>query len=101
MIHVIAQIELKPGTRDDFLREFHRIVPLVREEAGCLDYGPTIDAETDIENQCRNPNRVTIVERWESVEHLRAHLSAPHMVEYRPKVKPFIEQAALYVLQPS
>lgn len=101
MIHVIAQIDLKPGTRDDFLREFHRIVPLVRKEAGCLDYGPTIDAETDIENQDRNPQRVIIIERWESVEHLKAHLSAPHMVAYRPKVKPFIAGATLYVLQPS
>lgn len=100
MIHVIAQIELKPGTREDFLREFHRIVPLVRKEAGCLDYGPTVDAETDIANQHRNPRRVTIIERWESVEHLQAHLSAPHMVEYRPKVKPFIERTTLDVLQP-
>jgi len=101
MIHVIAQIELKPGTRDDFLREFHAIVPEVRREAGCLEYGPAIDAETDIDNQHRNANLVTIIEKWQSVEHLKAHLEAPHMQDYRPKVKGFIQQATLHVLKPA
>lgn len=101
MIHVIATIELNPGTRDPFLTEFHKIVAPVRAEAGCLDYGPTIDAETGIAAQGSvRSDVVTVVERWESLEHLQAHLIAPHMVEYRPKVKGFVKSVTLQILKP-
>ena len=99
MIIVIATITLKPGTRDSFLAEFNQIVPPVLQEEGCIEYGPTVDADTPIENQHTNENRVTIVEKWTSVECLTAHLQAPHMVEYRPKVKDFVESAELRVLE--
>ena len=46
MIHVIATVELNPGTRDKFLAEFRKIIPDVKAEAGCIEYGPAIDAET-------------------------------------------------------
>ncbi len=101
MIHVIATIELNPGTRAPFLAEFHKIVAPVRAEAGCLDYGPTIDANTGIAAQgAVRADVVTVVERWESLEHLQAHLVAPHMVEYRPKVKDFVKFVKLQILEP-
>ena len=40
MIHVIATIEVTAGRRNDLLAECRKIVPLVRQEAGCLEYGP-------------------------------------------------------------
>lgn len=101
MIHVIATIELVEGKREAFLVEFRKIVPLVRAEKGCLEYGPTVDVSTSIPAQ--GPAReqvVTIVEKWESLEALLAHLGAPHMVEYRPKVKGFVVGSKLQVLQP-
>lgn len=101
MIHVIATIALNPGTRDHFLVEFQKIVAPVRAEAGCLDYGPTIDAESGIAAQgATRPDVVTVVERWESLEHLQAHLVAPHMLEYRPKVKDFVKSVTLQILEP-
>lgn len=99
MITVIATVQCKPGHRDNFLAEFHKIVPEVLLERGCLEYGPTIDAVTDIGNQNINSDRVTIVEKWESVETLKAHLAAPHMDAYRPKVKAFVESSELRVLE--
>ncbi len=72
MIHVIATIDLHAGRRDEFLAEFHKLVPLVRAEAGCLDYGPTIDLPTGLSAQV--PTRdlvVTVVEKWESLDALR------------------------------
>ena len=101
MIHVIAQIDLKSGTRERFLEEFRKIVPAVRNEAGCLEYGATVDAATEIPSQHCDENRVTIVEKWESVEHLKAHLVAPHMEAYRPTVKEFVEGMSLNVLKPA
>ena len=101
MIHVIAQIQLHPGTRGQFLAEFHKIVPAVRDEEGCIEYGPTSDIATDIADQHRDENLVTIIEKWESLSHLKAHLVAPHMVEYRIKVRDFVASMALHVLEPA
>lgn len=102
MIHVIATIELHPGRREDFLREFHRIVPPVLAEQGCLEYGPTVDVDTGLSAQLPlRADVVTIVEKWESLEALKAHLVAPHMVEYRPRVKDMVIRTTLQVLEPA
>lgn len=101
MVIVIATISLKPGTRDSFLAEFHGIVPEVLNESGCIEYGPTVDTTTDISNQHVDENRVTIVEKWESVAALKAHLIAPHMLEYRPRVKDLVISSELRVLEPA
>src|SRR5262245_20454422 len=101
MIHVFATIELVPGRRVAFLAEFRRIVPLVRAEAGCLEYGPAVDLATDIAAQV--PPRddvVMVVEKWESLDALKAHLTAPHMTEYRGRVKDMVVSAKLLNLQP-
>lgn len=101
MIHVIATIELNPGTREQFLTEFRKIIAPVRAEEGCIEYGPTIDATTNLPAQGgRRIDVVTVVEKWESVEHLTAHLAAPHMLDYRPKVKDFVKRVGLQILEP-
>jgi quinol monooxygenase YgiN len=75
------------------------VVPLVLAEDGCVEYGPTIDAETDIPAQIpRRDNIVTIVEKWESLDQLKAHLVAPHMTEYRTRVKEFVVGSVLRIL---
>ena len=100
MIHVIVTVELTPGNREAFLEEFRRVVPQVLEEEGCLEYGPAIDVETNIGAQATNRDHVvTIIEKWQSLEHLETHLIAPHMLEYRPKVKPLIQNSTLQILQ--
>ena len=102
MIHVLATIEVAAGRRDEFLEEFHRIVPLVRAEAGCVEYGPAVDATTDIPPQkLAGPDVVTVIEKWESLAALQAHLSAPHMVEYRPRVKHLVKSTTLLILEPA
>ncbi len=102
MIHVIASIEVNDGKRDAFLTEFHKIVPAVHAENGCIEYGPTVDVDSGISRQLPvRENVVTIVEKWESLEALHAHLQAPHMLEYRERVKDLIKGAQLQVLQPA
>lgn len=102
MIHVIATIELVEGRRDAFLQEFHRIVPLVQAEAGCLEYGPTVDVATDIPRQLPPRDQVvTVVEKWASLEVLHAHLQAPHMTEYRTRVKDLVKSVQLQILRPA
>lgn len=102
MIHVIAVIELKPNTRDQFLAEFAKVVPEVKAEKGCIEYGATIDLKTGIERQAPvRDNIVTIVEKWEDVPALEAHLDAPHMNAYREQIKDFVVSGKLHVLEPA
>ena len=102
MIFVVATIQLVEGRREDFLAEFRKVVPTVRREEGCLDYHPTIDVPTNISAQvAERGDVVTVVEKWESLEALEAHLVAPHMNEYRGKVKPMVAGSSLQVLKPA
>ena len=102
MIIVLATIELHPGKRNDFLAEFRKIVPKVRAENGCIEYFPAVDTSSGLPVQ--GPARedvVVVVEKWESVPALEAHLIAPHMMEYRPKVKEFVKRVTLQILTPA
>jgi quinol monooxygenase YgiN len=102
MLYVIATLEVAPGTRSAFLAEFAKVVPLVRAEAGCIEYGPAVDAEEGIASQTRiGPDRVTIVEKWENIEALRAHDAAPHMQAYRARVKDYLRGREIRVLAPA
>ncbi|NLX97662.1 MAG: antibiotic biosynthesis monooxygenase [Rhodopirellula sp.] len=102
MICVLATIEIAEGRRGDFLAEFHKIVPLVRGEKGCIEYGPMVDVATNIGLQPPPRENVVIaVEKWESIEALERHLIAPHMVEYRKQVKDLVVGTLLQVLEPA
>jgi quinol monooxygenase YgiN len=102
MIHVIATIELREGGRDAFLAEFRKLVPLVRAEAGCVEYGPAVDVPSGIPAQPPpRPNAVTVVEKWDGLDALRAHLAAPHMTDYRARVKDLVRDIKILVLQPA
>jgi quinol monooxygenase YgiN len=102
MIHVIATIELAPGTQNAFLNEFRKIIPSVRAEDGCIEYGPAIDAQTDLPNQSPiGPDKVVVVEKWTSLATLKAHSIAPHMQTYRNQVKDFVRNVNLLVLDPA
>jgi quinol monooxygenase YgiN len=102
MIRVIATIEVHSGRREEFLKIFHALVPHVRAEEGCREYGPMIDVPTSIGAQIPlRENVVTIVEQWDDLEALEAHLIAPHMLEYRKAVKDLVAGVTLQVLTPA
>jgi quinol monooxygenase YgiN len=101
MIHVIATIRTAAGRRDDFLAAFRELVPLVRAEAGCLDYGPAVDFDAGISGQpAVREDVVTVVEKWDGVAALRDHLAARHMLQYREKVKDMVAGVEIRVLEP-
>lgn len=100
MITVLARIITRSGQRAAFLEEFARIVPLVHQEAGCIEYAPMIDAETSISTQIRaGDDVVVIVEKWDSAEALGAHLVAPHMTDYRQRVKDLVITTEIFILE--
>ena len=98
MINVIASIHIKKGRLSDFIEIFKSNIPNVLEEKGCIEYMPTVDIPTGLPPQELNDNVVTIIEKWGSLEDLRAHLSAPHMLAYREKVKDLVDKMSVKIL---
>lgn len=99
MINVIASIQIKPGQLSEFIEIFKSNIPKVIKEKGCIEYVPTIDVPTGLPPQELNNNVVTIIEKWDSLEDLKAHLSAPHMLEYREQTKDLVEKMSVKVLK--
>ncbi|MCP4023684.1 MAG: antibiotic biosynthesis monooxygenase [Desulfobacteraceae bacterium] len=98
MINVIASIHIKEGQLSKFIEIFKSNIPNVLEEKGCIEYVPTIDLATGLPPQELNKNVTTIIEKWHNLEDLKAHLSAPHMLAYKEKVKDLVEKVSIKVL---
>ncbi len=102
MIHVLAIITTKPGMRDAVLDLFRANVPAVLAEQGCIEYGPAIDAEGLGGFQAKlGEDTFVAVERWESVDALKAHAAAPHMAAYGAKTKDMLVSRVIHVLSPA
>jgi quinol monooxygenase YgiN len=99
MISVIASVRVKADRLPQFIEILKANVPKVREEKGCIEYFPAIDIDSGLPVQKLDKNVVTIIEKWESVEALRAHLKTPHMLAYREKVKDMVEELSIKVLK--
>jgi quinol monooxygenase YgiN len=101
MIHVLAIITAKPGQRDAILAAFHANMPAVHAEAGCIEYGPAVDAEGMGGIQTRlGPDTFVVIEKWESIAALKAHAAAPHMAAYGAKTKDLVASRVIHVLSP-
>src|ERR1700756_376625 len=102
MIHVIAVITAKPGQRGQILEAFHANMPAVHAEAGCIEYGPAIDAEGVGPFQTPyGSDTFLVIEKWESLDHLKAHAASPHMQAYGAKTKDMIASRVIHVLSPA
>ena len=99
MISVIASVRVKADRVPEFIEIFKSNLPKVRKEEGCIEYFPAIDIDSGLPVQKIDKNVVTIIEKWESVEALRAHLKTPHMLAYREKVKDIVEELSIKVLK--
>ncbi len=99
MIVVVAFIQIKEGKVHKFLEIFKANVPNVLAEEGCIEYMPTVDVPAESIPQELNPNMVTVIEKWRSVEDLQAHLNAPHMMDYRDKVEDLVVDVSLKIVQ--
>ena len=102
MIHVIAIITAKPGQRETVLEAFRANVPAVHAEKGCIEYGATVDADGLGSFQAKvGPDTFVVVEKWESVDALKAHAAAPHMAAYAAKTRDLLASRVIHVLSPT
>jgi quinol monooxygenase YgiN len=102
MIHVVAVITAKPGQRETILGHFRANVAAVKAEKGCIEYGAAIDAENALPFQAKwGADTFLVIEKWESMEALKAHAAAPHMAAYGAKTKELIAKRVIHILSPA
>lgn len=99
MINVIATVQVKEGLLPDFIELFKSNIPNVLAEKGCVEYVPTIDIPTDLPPQELNDSVVTIIEKWDNLEDLMAHLSTPHMAKQMEKEKDLVVKMSVKILK--
>jgi len=102
MIHVIAVITAKPGKRAEILAAFRANVPAVRAEQGCIEYAAAIDADSALAVQKKwGEDTFLAIEKWESMDALKAHAAAPHMGAYGAKTRELIASRVIHILSPA
>ncbi len=99
MVHVIASIRVKDGCLAEYAALFKENVPYVLAEDGCIEYAPCVDADTGWEVQDLDGRRLTVVEKWESMDALSAHSRAPHMTAFRERAGHLVEGVSLQVVR--
>ena len=90
-LHVIYTA--KPGCREAFVRNVvtEGVLTAVRAEEGCLGYDYYFSAQDE--------DVVLLVERWESEDHLRVHMTQPHMATLRQLKEKFLLSTRLMKVQ--
>lgn len=102
MIHVIAALTTAPGKRNELIEAFRSLAPKVHAEQGCIEYATAVDLATPIgAQQPLRDDVLVVVEKWESLAALEAHLAAPHMEEFRTANGDLISDISLQVLEPA
>jgi quinol monooxygenase YgiN len=74
MIVVIAEIRVTEGAVDTVRDAIAKMESESRKEPGCHTYAFSVDIS--------DPTLVRIIERWESMDDLKAHFGTPHMAEF-------------------
>ena len=101
-VPVLAVITAKPGRRAELLKLFQANVPNVHAEDGCIEYVATVDA-TDAPNSqtAFGEDTFVVVEKWASMDALKAHGAAPHMKAYAERSKDLIASRVIRILSPA
>lgn len=70
-ITVTVLIKTFDGKATEEIQNFHAIVDTVLAEQGCLHY--------ELTQSIHDENHFVLLEKWESMSALEAHLQTPHM----------------------
>jgi quinol monooxygenase YgiN len=75
MIYVVATTQVKPESREAYVKGAKECIAATRKEKGCLSY--------ENHSSINDPNLFVVVERWETRDDLNVHGKAPHMKIWR------------------
>jgi quinol monooxygenase YgiN len=91
-------IRTKPGHRDDVLREYQAVIPMVLDERGCIDYGAAVDEYFGPPQSLLGDDAFAIVEKWETKRDFEAHAVSEHMKACRDKVADLVIDRTFHLL---
>lgn len=96
MIYSVVTMMIKKGKMDEFLAECRKVRPLVLAEEGCLmyDYTREIDTGSPVDEPV-DSDRITLYEKWKSIEALEIHSAAPYMDAFVRRVAPLRESVTV------
>jgi quinol monooxygenase YgiN len=75
VIYVVATTQMKPESREAFIKGHKECIAETLKEKGCVSYEGHVSVN--------DPNKYVVVERWETREDLNAHARAPHIKIWR------------------
>lgn len=74
MIVVTGYITINPDMRAEVEAAVATLVPLTLAEEGCAQYSYAADL--------LDPNRINIIEQWETDEAMTAHMGTTHLADF-------------------
>jgi quinol monooxygenase YgiN len=92
VIYVIAEVCVKPGMIDKAIAAARLSVAETVKENGCISY--------DMHQSVTDPQRLVLVERWESREALTAHFETPHFKAWRAAGPEFVAERKAEIITP-
>lgn len=100
-VYVLCRFDLKSDADiADYKAKTLGVIPKVHAEKGCRLYTLLEDAKTDWSAPMRFGERTFwMVEKWDSIEDLKAHINAPHMKEFAPTVSGMRSASTFHVLE--
>jgi len=76
-VTVIATLKAKAGQEEALQQELLALIPITRQEEGCLNY--------DLHRSTEDPAVFVFHENWTSKAALDAHLARPHLTAFMGK----------------
>ncbi|MDF2593212.1 MAG: antibiotic biosynthesis monooxygenase [Clostridia bacterium] len=89
MIFVVSKSIVKADKTAEYKQQAVRLIEETRKEDGCISY--------DLCEGIDNPNILTFIEKWETKQHLDAHMKTAHFTEIVPLLKDLRETAELSI----
>jgi quinol monooxygenase YgiN len=100
MVHLVVTFIVKEGKMDEYLAEIKKLRPQVLAEKGCVEYTFVREYKSPLDIQeAVDPNRLTLIEKWESPEALAVHGQSPHMKEFGLRSAPLQVSASARVME--
>ena len=78
---VVARKKLLADRKDEALAIYREMIELTRKEEGCVAY--------DLAQSNDDPDLVAVIESWESMDALNAHIASEHFGRLIPQLDEF------------
>lgn len=89
-LNLVAIVTAKEAQKAFVKEEIQKLIPITREEKGCLHYHLFVDN--------KKPNRFVLEEEWETHAMWQDHMNSPHMQNYSKVTKDAVDDWELIEL---